>query len=503
MNLMGYDLFFKVKYFTFQILVLLQFTSFSQPGYNSNWILGYSTSPDVSGTNLYFDNDSVKVISLVKKMFMEGSTTAMSDSLGNLLFYSNGCYIANKDHNLMLNGDSIGLGKLETSYCKTGGNPLIQSIISIPHPDESNLFYVFYTDLEIPYEYPIGLYFPLAPTHLYYAIIDMDLDNGLGEVIVKNQLILSDTLARSSIKATRHINGLNWWVIIPESHSNCYYKILVDSEGIDSVYYQCIGTVWDDNDATGQAVFSPTGKKYVRNNSSNGLNIYDFDNQTGLLYNPIRIFISDIYEFSGVAFSSNSTYLYVTTGQRVYQFDITASTIEDSKTLIAELNTPPHISYITTFHLAQLGPDERIYIGGTNTHRHLHVINNPNCKGTSSDLQQYSIEMPAFNLYGLPNMPNYGDYNNDIACDSAVDLDVLNNERYINIFPNPFSDYIYIEESKDICFVLFNSEGQIIFKKDIKDFPYYIDLSFLPSGIYFYQSLFNRDLSSYGKLIKY
>lgn len=38
---------------------------------------------------------------------MEGSNTSMSDTSGNLLFYSNGCKIVNAKGELLANGDSI------------------------------------------------------------------------------------------------------------------------------------------------------------------------------------------------------------------------------------------------------------------------------------------------------------------------------------------------------------------------------------------------------------
>ena len=74
------------------------------------------------------------------EMEMEGSVAVMSDSAGNLLFYSNGCYIANRHHEMMPNSDSIGLGKLETSFCNTGGNPMTQGIIALPAPSGGSLY---------------------------------------------------------------------------------------------------------------------------------------------------------------------------------------------------------------------------------------------------------------------------------------------------------------------------------------------------------------------------
>jgi hypothetical protein len=73
-------------------------------------------------------------------MELEGSCAIMCDSIGKLLFYSNDCYTANATHQMMANGDSIGLDLLQTSFCNTGGNPLTQGMIALPKPASDHLY---------------------------------------------------------------------------------------------------------------------------------------------------------------------------------------------------------------------------------------------------------------------------------------------------------------------------------------------------------------------------
>ncbi len=65
-------------------------------------------------------------------MELESTCAIMSDSMGKLLFYSNGCYIANASHQMMTNSDSLAHGLLESSFCNSGGNPLTQGMIALP-----------------------------------------------------------------------------------------------------------------------------------------------------------------------------------------------------------------------------------------------------------------------------------------------------------------------------------------------------------------------------------
>ena len=88
----------------------LPLTLQAQDGYGNQWIFGQFSSPNPSGALLNFNNDTPLVVPFNKPMELEGSCAIMCDSVGQLLFYSNGCYIANANHQMMLNGGGIGKG---------------------------------------------------------------------------------------------------------------------------------------------------------------------------------------------------------------------------------------------------------------------------------------------------------------------------------------------------------------------------------------------------------
>ncbi len=409
------------------------------------WVFGRD-----GGTILNFNIEPPAIEQIDKEMDMKSGSSSICDTDGNLLFYSNGCYIANSIHEMMENGDSIGMGYLESSFCENGGSPNTQGVLILPKPTSDSLYYIFYLDLGAPYEFPVGMYFPLAPERLFYSIIDMSLEGGLGKVIEKNQLILQDTFARFGIQATRHSNGTDWWIILPKSHSNCYYKFLFTSDGLQAPDLQCIGNEWGDDDTQGQITFSPKGDIYVRYMYYNDLNIFDFDTSNGQLSNHVNVsFGQDTFNFAGVAFSSSSQFLYATAYTKIYQFDMFADNIEESKYLIGELETPPGTQFKTRFYQARLAPDEKIYISGTNQFNHLHIIHNPNCPESLCGLEQYAIqlnEFPTFNSFTMPNFPHFYDWTDSTVCDTILSTSTIpENFKSIEVFPNPANEFINIK----------------------------------------------------------
>ena len=206
---------------------------------------------------LDFNTDPVNIsnISTVHNFWMEGANTSMSDASGNLLFYSNGCYIVNADGQIMENGASINPGMIQDIYCSGVGSPWGQGVVSIPAPGNNDLYYVFNLDMTQPFNNLPNL--DIAPERLYYQVVDMNQDNGLGSVFLKNQVTVLDTLGRGQVLAAQHANGHDWWIIVPKSNSNCYFLTHVTCKGPQDPLLECEGIEWSDADLTGQAVFSP------------------------------------------------------------------------------------------------------------------------------------------------------------------------------------------------------------------------------------------------------
>jgi Secretion system C-terminal sorting domain/Domain of unknown function (DUF4221) len=488
------------------------FTVLSLPGQEKRdyqWIIGYDSSlldsiGEVILLNFNENPRHVSVINSVYNFWMEGSNTSMSDPEGNLLFYSNGCKIINANGELMPNGDGINPGQIQNFFCPYGGSPIRQGVIALPAPENDSLYYVFNLDWDQPYLLDTN-FFGVAPQRLYYQMVDMTQDSGHGAVTLKNQIAVQDTFARGNISAAWHANGRDWWVIVPKSHTNCYFLVPVTADGVQPAQLKCSGQDWSDDDSGAQATFSPDLKKYIRFNSRNGLNIYDFDNATGDLSNPIQItFPNDTINYiAGVSVSSNSRYLYASARKRVYQFDLQASDIEASKIKVAEWDGT-YNPYATIFYLSALAPDGKIYISSTSSTLNLHVIEKPNCPGLSCQLVQRGVELPSYNFATIPNFPHYRMSNAE--CDTTSNtIETILADGAFALYPNPTKRELWInfpEIGDQVAHLkIFDLLCRLVYQENITQPLSRIDLSSLRSGNYIY-SIQHSGMISSGKIVK-
>jgi hypothetical protein len=108
------------------------------------WIRGYDQNaiePGGEGTLIDFNGDNVSFNFLAKDMEMRFMNASICDTAGNLLFYSNGCYIADASHQIMENGDSLNYpGEVYDNNCGNGnGYTVANGATILPHPDSSNI----------------------------------------------------------------------------------------------------------------------------------------------------------------------------------------------------------------------------------------------------------------------------------------------------------------------------------------------------------------------------
>jgi hypothetical protein len=147
-----------------------------------------------------------------------GTSSTVSDSLGNLLFYSNGYDIWN--HNDILMPDGTGV---------LGGNVCTQPVFCVPNPSNHNQYYMFTVGaVDNNYQPLIGL---------HYSVVDMSLEGGLGDVVsgLKNVYIPFGDSAVDQITGVRHANNKDVWIVV-RKHVNQtkYLAYLVTASGIDT-----------------------------------------------------------------------------------------------------------------------------------------------------------------------------------------------------------------------------------------------------------------------------
>ncbi|MFM2337862.1 MAG: hypothetical protein RL115_1055, partial [Bacteroidota bacterium] len=152
----------------YQFFILLVFIFshlFATAQYNNVWYFGRKAGLNFNAVS---PSGTIPQALSNSEMIADEGSSSICDSAGKLLFYTNGVTVYNKNHQVMLNGDGL-----------AGNLSAVQSGLIIPHPGNSNLYYIFTTgSLESNY------------TNGYqYSMVDMLQDGGNGEVVAKNILL--------------------------------------------------------------------------------------------------------------------------------------------------------------------------------------------------------------------------------------------------------------------------------------------------------------------------
>jgi hypothetical protein len=153
-----------------------------------------------------------------------------------------------------------------------------------------------------------------------YSLVDMSADNGNGDVILKNIPLMAP--AHENLSATMHADGERVWVMAHKRNEEKYYCWLVGTNGLDTnAVISSIGNAVNIPTFSIGSKFSPDGSRYAAwlhwlasiNGVPDSIEIYDFDNNTGLLYNRRTFADSPSIGswYYGLEFSKNSRYLYV------------------------------------------------------------------------------------------------------------------------------------------------------------------------------------------------
>ena len=407
------------------------------------WLLGYDTLFQVQSPKITMDfsQGSPSISSTNRVMNMMSTNALICSQNGNLLFYTNGVFIANANNDTMVNGEDLNPSNYTSQWSYFGLN-ITQADIILPFPNDSNKYYLFHYTAD-----SIGF----IPTYLYYTVVDMSLDGGMGAVISKNNVLLHAGFSVGGLTACKHANGRDWWLLSHEISTDRYFKFLVSPTGISTPFIQSIGKTVN-NPGGGQQVFSPNGNYFANYDPILGLDIFDFDRCIGNFNNVIHMDFNDSAQYGGVAFSSNSKRLYVSSEKYLYQLDMDVGNIPGSKVIVATWDGyySPHFPFASTFYLAQLASNGKIYINCQNSTVDMHIINQPDSIGISCDVCQHCLNLPIYNAFTIPNYPNfYLGAEGGTICDSLPtelsELNVYKGDK-LKVFPNPIEgNQFYIE----------------------------------------------------------
>ena len=380
----------------------------------ANWFFG-----EYAGLNF---NNKTPVAQVGKLATREGCA-AISNDKGALLFYTDGSTIWNRNHQIMPNGVDL-----------FGNNSSTQSAIIIPNPKEKNIYYVFTVDQAEKVDRSQG------QKGLNYSIIDMNLDNGNGDVVTgtKNRHLItydtndnkqSDWKCSEKIAATLHGDGTAYWVLT--YFVDTFYAFKIDENGLSETPVQSkvnnlIPIVeWQDESfltnvsSVGYLKISPNGEKIgiahsftAQNRISGKAFLYDFDNTTGMVSPAGTQLIGGTYPY-GIEFSPKSRKLYITTsnyvtnrgqesfeGSNLYQFNVEDPNVLGTKVEISKSGT----LFAGALQLALNGKIYRAKSSSGGGESSLAVINRPELEGKAAKYDSKGVRLAqnTFSGYGLP-----------------------------------------------------------------------------------------------------
>lgn len=401
------------------IVLLFSYSAVFSQSETANWYFGVHAG-------LHFTTTGPVVIPSNMLVTNEG-TSSISDASGNLLFYTDGILVWNKNHLVMPNGSGL-----------FGGISSTQSALIVPQPGSTTLYYIFTTD-------EFG-----GANGCRYSVVDMSLQAGTGDIdtSLKNVPVLGNSTEK--VTAVKQANGTDYWVAIHEWGSDAFYVYSLTAAGFqNNPVISNTGIVHSttvNQNTYGQMKFSFCGDMLAAAvGYLDTVEVFDFDNSTGIVSNPLTLpLYAHVY---GIEFSGDQHLLYVSTydpSATLVQFDLTAGSaaaILASKTII---------SMTPDIYALQMAIDEKIYVCRSFS-SFLGVINDPSVPGTGCNYADNGVDLdPNFlgntSALGLPAFVQ-SNFRSEITCSPSAINEIIE-QPAMNVYPNPFSTNCTIQFSE-------------------------------------------------------
>lgn len=351
--------------------LFLSVVSYSQK-HNYNWYFGRNGAINFSG------NPPISSVKYDNEMNTQAAVSISDSITGELLFYSDGSFVWDKNHNFMPNGTAI-----TTSP--------IKGLIAVPHPGNRNQYYIFTVETN---------------RLLEYTLVDMSLNAGLGNVVLKNQTLATNTA--HAITAVKHKFENAYWLVTHSSQNpatNMFSVYKIDRNGISGSPIQTF--LGEPGKVFGDLVSNHSGTKLALTTYDDKealAQVFDFDKQCGTISKAQSLFKSKDQNWNyayGAAFSPDDSKLYVAYGYQESQlvqyygqdfgaYDVVA--FDDQN-----------------FNDILIGPDGKLYI---NTHDNnipspnIDVIHNPNANATNINYEKNFLDLGG-NRTGYFEFPNF------------------------------------------------------------------------------------------------
>lgn len=315
-----------------------------------NWYFGENAAISfMTGTPISLSDSKIET---------DEGCASISDIYGNLLFYTDGISIWDRNHEVMPNGVEL-YGNISSTH----------SAAILKSPRNSNIYYVFTVDWR------------KGEHGLCYSIVDMTEREGYGDVIEKNVQLIKHCNEKMAI--VRDLDSYRYWLAAKDDSINAMKAFSIDASGIDTLPVISMQGELGPFE-TGCMKFDSKGRKLAAvNQFESTVFLMDFDVKNGIFSN-LKVIKDNLLDGAyGVEFAPNSRFLYISAigdSSRLYQFDILEETVEDilkSAALLAYQN------YRYAYSGLQIGPDGVIYLSKY-LEKYLGMLRYPNSKGKAA-----------------------------------------------------------------------------------------------------------------------
>lgn len=293
-----------------------------------------------------------------------------------------------------------------------------QTGLIVKQPGNNNRYYIFTSMCK----YDNNNYF-----NTQYSIVDMDGNNGNGEMIVTDRDLFKNS--GEKLIGIKHVNGKDVWIISHELNSRTFLVALLTENGIEPdivksttgifhPYFGLYSSVYPEY-YSGLMTSNIEGNLIALTvNHTKMLDILNFDKMTGRINSLVNFSIDDMFHDEtsyGIAFSTNSQFLYINTIKvisRLVQYNISSlDSIDIKNSSFVLLSKQLYMDKYISNGAIQLAPNGKLYLqktfsnnfGEEQTHT-LYEIGSPNSKGDLCNLKEVtSIPKEIYLSYGLPN----------------------------------------------------------------------------------------------------
>lgn len=325
------------------------------------WYFGLSAGVHFTSSGVVADTNS--------SMTTDEGCAVLSTYDGDLLFYTDGTFVWNRDHDQMPNGYGL-LGNFSST----------QSAIILPVIGSTTRYYVFTVHAN-------------SSVGLHYSVVDMSLNTGFGDVdtSMKN-VFLIDSLGEK-LTAIAKNNGTGYWVLVHKLQGTTYYAFDVTVNGVDTTPVVSNGAYDYNSFCRGYIKSNVDGTVLASGiyEGPGGVDLSQFNQATGQVFNSIHIngtsYASGNNGYAyGIEFSPNDSLLYTGNNSSIWQFNISnwsASAIEASAYQVPGVDIAMAL---------QLGPDGKIY-HPENFDSYLGVINDPDVQGSGCNYVSNAVDL--------------------------------------------------------------------------------------------------------------